>query len=365
MRDRKTKIVTVVGARPQFIKAAVVSPLLREYGLNELIVHTGQHYDFEMSDIFFKGLNLPKPAYNLGIGSHSHGKQTGMMIEALEKVLLKESPFLVIVYGDTNSTLAGAIASSKLHIPIAHIEAGLRSFDKFMPEEINRVLTDHISDLLFAPTLTGIENLKREGISKGVYLCGDVMFDLFKKTRKLFEKEETKILNKYKLDKNGFAFVTVHRAENTDNKDRWTNILSAFKDLSHNGIKIVWPVHPRTKKLIKDLPKKNFKIVSPLSYLETQVLVSASKVVITDSGGLQKEAAFHAKQCLILRDRTEWVELEKAGMAITVNDDRKKIVEAALKSGFNEIKKVDKIFGNGKSGVKIVNEISKYISLKS
>jgi UDP-N-acetylglucosamine 2-epimerase len=268
-----------------------------------------------MSQIFFEGLNLFTPHYNLGIGSHLHGKQTGLMLEGIENILLKEKPSLVIVYGDTNSTLAGALAASKLDIPVAHIEAGLRCYDTKMPEEINRRLSDHIASLLFAPTQTAVSNLEKEGIRKGVFLVGDVMYDVFLSNNSLFEKNKSKVLKKYGLKERRFAFVTLHRAENTQNKKRWRNIIKSLTLLSKKGLPIFWPAHPRTNALVRKINANDLQIVPPLSYLETQVLIGASKIVITDSGGIQKEAGFQKKTCLILRDRTELVDLVELGCA--------------------------------------------------
>lgn len=360
MSNRK-KIVTILGARPQFIKAAAVTPVLSKEGLKEIIVHTGQHYDYEMSGIFFKGLSLPDPHYHLGVGSHSHGRQTGLMLEKIEGVLIKERPSLVVVYGDTNSTLAGALAAAKLHIPVAHIEAGLRSYDKNMPEEINRVLTDHISELLFSPTKQGVFNLKKEGITKGVYKVGDVMYDLYNKNKKLFDKVLQNVLLKYQLEKEGYVFVTIHRAENTDDKNRWSNLIKALEEISKKGLNLIWPAHPRTKKLLSTTKVCGIKIIKPLPYLETQALIRGAKVVITDSGGLQKEAAFHKKPSLILRDRTEWVELLEKNMAILVDDDLEKIVQNTFSHILTKDIDIKSIFGNGSSSEKIAKKLKEFL----
>lgn len=359
---KKIKIVTISGARPQFIKASTISPILKRNGFNEIFVHTGQHYDYEMSEIFFKGLNLPKPKYNLGIGSHLHGKQTALMLQGIEEILIEEKPRLVIVYGDTNTTLSGALAAAKLHIPIAHIESGLRSFDRKMPEEINRVVTDHLSTLLFAPTKVALQNLKKEGIKKGVYLVGDVMYDLFIRTKNLFNRRKEKVLKAFGLKEKEFCFATVHRAENTGNQVRWKNIIEGLCSLSKRGIPIVWPAHPRTKDLLSNSKVKNLQIVAPIPYVETQILIGSSKMVITDSGGLQKEASFHRTPCLILRDRTEWTELINLGCAFLVDDSKEKLIEKALQNDFPKKVSIGKYYGNGRSSEKIVNILSEYLS---
>lgn len=357
----KKKIVTILGARPQFIKAAAVTPVLNKEGLTEIIIHTGQHYDFEMSEVFFKGLSLPDPHYHLGVGSHSHGKQTGLMLEKIEEVLIEEKPSLVVVYGDTNSTLAGALAAVKLHIPVAHIEAGLRSYDKNMPEEINRVLTDHISELLFSPTKKGVFNLKKEGKTKGVYIVGDVMYDLYTKNKKLFDKELQNVLKKYKVEKEGYVFVTIHRAENTDSENRWSNLTKALEEISKKGLKLIWPAHPRTKKLLSTTKVNGIKIIKPLPYLETQALIRGAKVVITDSGGVQKEAAFHKKPSLILRNKTEWVELLENNMAILVDNDIEKIVQNTFSYTFKDNINIKSLYGDGKSSIKIVRKLKEFL----
>lgn len=356
------KVVTIVGARPQFIKASTISLLLRKKGLQEIFVHTGQHYDYEMSQIFFDGLNLPKPDYNLGVGSDIHGKQTAFMLQGIEEILIKEKPHLAIVYGDTNSTLAGALAASKLRLPVAHIEAGLRSYDRNMPEEINRVLTDHISTLLFAPTKTAVHNLKRENIKRGVYLSGDVMCDLFLSIKDLLQSRRKQVLERYGLKEKKFFLATVHRAENTDNQKRWKNIIDGLTILAEKGMQVVLPAHPRIRKLLTKKIIGKIKIIDPLPYLETQVLISSSKMVITDSGGLQKEAVFNGTFCLVLRDRTEWTELLSSGQVVLVDDSIEKILSYAQKSNSRKNVKIEKYFGNGKSSKKIVNTILKYLN---
>jgi len=355
------KIVSIVGARPQFVKAALISKKLRKKEVTEILVHTGQHYDFNMSDIFFKELNLPKPDYYLGIGSGSHGWQTGKMLIEIEKVLLKEKPDIVLVYGDTNTTLAGALASAKLHIPVAHIEAGLRSFNKKMPEEINRTLTDHISDLLFCPSKTAVENLKREGIFKGVYLVGDVMLDIALEAFKTVNID--KVLNKYKLSYKNFILTTIHRAENTNNRENLLEIWEALKKLALKGIKVFFPVHPRTRKVLekygvlKQPIPKNLILSKPISYKEMIALETAAKVVITDSGGVQKESIYFGTPCVIPRNETEWVELVELGYAFLVGVKTNLItqkVEEILSENFN-IDRKQNPYGDGKASDKIVN----------
>ncbi len=359
------KVISIIGARPQFIKAALISRKLRKNGINEILVHTGQHYDFNMSDIFFKELSLPRPDYNLGVGSGTHGKQTGKMLIEVEKVLFKEKPDLVLVYGDTNTTLAGALASVKLHIPLAHIEAGLRSYNKNMPEEVNRVLTDHCSDILFAPTDKTVENLKKEGITKGVYKVGDVMFDLALEVKRKVSKK--KILSKYNLRPKEFILVTIHRAENTDIKENLENIWNALNDIANSDIKVFFPVHPRTRKALKnynliDRTSKNLIITEPVSYFEMIVLESSAKVIVTDSGGVQKEGYFFRTPCIIPRNETEWVELVEIGWNKVVGNKKENIVKETIKA-FNRDtsnKKWIDFYGGGKASERIIEVLKNY-----
>lgn len=310
------KIVSVVGARPQFIKLSPLSKELRKKH-REIIVHTGQHYDYELSRVFFSELSIPRPDYNLGIGSAEHGAQTGRMLAGIEEVLLFEKPDLAIVYGDTNSTLAGALAAAKHRIPVAHVEAGLRSFVKSMPEEINRVLTDHVSSLLFCPTPTSVKNLKREGITKGVHLVGDVMYDSLKGNLAVAEKK-SKIMKRLSLKKREFYLVTVHRAENTDDKGNLKRITRIVTNLDK---KVVFPIHPRTRNRLSEfklldglLGRDDLLMVDPVSYLDMLVLEKNAWCVLTDSGGVQKEAFFLKTPCLTLREETEWVETVESGL---------------------------------------------------
>jgi UDP-GlcNAc3NAcA epimerase len=312
------KIVTVIGARPQFIKAAAVSRVIRDgYDgvLEELLLHTGQHYDDNMSKVFFDELNIPRPRYNLEISGGHHGAMTGRMLESVENVLLREKPDWVLVYGDTNSTLAGALAAAKLHIPVAHVEAGLRSFNMRMPEEINRILADRISSLLFCPTGTAVDNLKSEGIGQGVHNVGDVMYDIALYYRDQ-ARQNTGILRNLDLAEGGFALATCHRAENTDDRERLTGIVTALAEIAE-AIPVVLPLHPRTRKLIADhgLTGKlaAVTLTDPLPFLDMVALEQAARIILTDSGGVQKEAFFYGVPCITMRDETEWVETVETG----------------------------------------------------
>lgn len=334
------KIVSIVGARPQFIKCATVSCELRK-DHKEILVHTGQHYDPEMSDVFFSELEIPQPDYNLGVGSGSHGWQTAEILMRAEEVLLKEKPDLVIVYGDTNSTLAGALAAAKVHIPVAHVEAGLRSFDRTMPEEINRVVTDHLSDLLFCPTETAMKNLASEGITKGVHLVGDVMADALVYNRGIAQRK-SRILETLGLEEKKYCVLTVHRAGNTDNQQNLTSIILA---VGESGVLVVFPVHPRTRKylqeygLLANLPE-NIRITEPLGYLDMIRLMESAQKILTDSGGMQKEAYMLGVRCITLRENTEWVETLEGGWNVLVGADPKKI-RNAIQSPELRIPKLD------------------------
>jgi UDP-GlcNAc3NAcA epimerase len=352
------KILTVVGARPQFIKLAPLSKILRENGINEIIVHTGQHYDENMNDLFFKELEIPEPDYNLGIGSGNHGEQTGRMLIEIEKIILKENPDLVIVYGDTNSTLAGALAASKLHIKLAHVEAGLRSFNKRMPEEINRVLTDHVSDILFCPTQTAVENLKNEGITKGVYLVGDLMFDALLHFSKISDMKSN-ILERLNIKPKEYYLATIHRAENTDNYERLKNILTAFSKMDEM---VVFPIHPRTRKMINYygldglLENDNVKVIDPVGYLDMLKLEKNAKAILTDSGGVQKEAFWLKVPCITLRDETEWIETVNLGWNRLIGSNVEKILKAVRDLKFG----TDVNFDNDFSAKKMYEIIKKF-----
>lgn len=350
----KDKIASIVGARPNFIKCAPLSREIRKE-FNEVIIHTGQHYDYEMNKVFFEELNIPEPDYHLDVGSGSHGYQTGEMIKRIEEVLLKEEPDLVLVYGDTNSTIAGALAASKLHITVAHIESGLRSYDKSMPEEINRILTDHCSDILFCPTETSADNLKREGVMNGVHLTGDVMVDALKENIKIAEKKE-RILDEIDLKSKEYYLATIHRAENTDDFERLENIVDAFCEIGN----LVFPCHPRTEKSLKgfglwDRLVENTRVIRPVGYLDMLMLEKNARKVLTDSGGVQKEAYIFKVPCITLRDNTEWVETVEDGWNVLVGADEEKIVK-----GVNEFEPGNKqrnVFGDGDASKRIVKII--------
>lgn len=308
-----TRIATVVGARPQFVKAAAVSRAFANSGIDEILIHTGQHYDANMSDIFFEELEIPPPKLHLGIGGGGHGAMTGAMLAKLEEAFLAEKPDAVLVYGDTNSTIAGALAAAKLHIPVIHSEAGLRSFNRRMPEEINRVVTDHLSALLLCPTQSAVQNLTNEGVTKGVHHVGDVMFDatLFAIER---SRELSAAVDKLDLKGKPFAVCTLHRAENTDDPERLAAILAFIEEQAEERT-IVFPVHPRTRKVLEAAGRTltNVRMIDPLGYFDLHRLLADCDLVLTDSGGLQKEAYFHRKPCITLRDETEWVETVEAG----------------------------------------------------
>lgn len=346
----KKRIVTIVGARPQIIKSSAINRAIADYfsgQLEEIIVHTGQHYDENMSQVFFNELGIPQPHYNLNVGSGSHGVQTAKMIEGLETVFLTEKPDAVLVYGDTNSTIAGALAAIKIHIPVIHVEAGLRSFNKAMPEEVNRIACDHMSTLLFTPTITGLENLKREGFKlhdsrkatanhPKVYHCGDIMFDNSVYFSKLSD-ERSVILNELGLQKNKFILSTIHRDSNTDIADNLENIFSALYEIrKSSGLSIVLPIHPRTKSKLQDqlstelydtvTNDPEFKIVPPAGFLDIIALEKNARLIVTDSGGLQKEAFFFEKPCVILRPQTEWIEIVENGNAVLSDASKEKIL---------------------------------------
>jgi len=375
------KIVTIAGARPQFIKAAAISRAVRMHfsdRIEEKIVHTGQHYDDNMSKVFFEELEIPVPSYNLEVGSGTHGFQTGEIMQKAEKVLLGEKPDAVIVYGDTNTTLAGAVAASKLHIPVVHIEAGLRSFNKSMPEEINRILCDHVSTLLFSPTLTGFQNLVREGFdpaakppfsadNPGIYHCGDVMYD-----NALYYADKayksSKVLSNHNLENKEFILCTIHRDSNTDHSDRLNDIFDALDEITRqHRIDMVMPLHPRTKKMLpviinRDLHRRIhsnpfLKLVEPVPYFDMLVLESRCTMIITDSGGVQKESYFFKKTCLVLRSESEWKELTELGTAKIVDADKHLIINTFREFVKAPPKDFPPVFGDGHASEFIVGEI--------
>lgn len=350
------KIVTVLGARPQFIKAGSLSrEISKRLDIKEIIIHTGQHYDSNMSEIFFEEMKIPKPDYFLAIKSKYHGEMTGKMLQGIEKTLLKEQPDWVIVYGDTNSTLAGALAATKLHIKIAHIEAGLRSFNNAMPEEINRILTDRVSNLLLCPTAKAIENLKNEGYDKincKVVNIGDIMLD-----GAIFYNNFA-VRPKFKLNKE-YVLCTLHRAENTNHPDRIFSIVNALNEISKR-FQVILPLHPRTKKVILEHGIKiDFNIIDPVGYLQMIYFIKHSKTVITDSGGLQKEAFFFNKNCITLRDETEWTELVENNFNYLAGASTEKIVEAFSNHKFNQDFS-KKFYGDGKASEKIIKALLEF-----
>ena len=374
------RIITVIGARPQIIKAAALSRvILNDFQeIEEIIVHTGQHYDKNMSDVFFTELEIPKPQINLKVGSSSHGAQTALMIEKIEKVMLEHSPNAVVVYGDTNSTLATAVAASKLHVPIVHIESGLRSFNKKMPEEVNRILCDHVSTLLFSPTKSGFNNLLKEGFSKeksnnasadfpNIYHCGDIMYDNSLYFSKLSD-ENSDILEKLNVQNEKFILATVHRNDNTDSKIKLKDLFSTFLQITEiHQLKIILPLHPRTSKmmeqlldskLLKKIQESNLlTIVDPASFLDMIALEKNSELIITDSGGVQKEAYFFKKPCIILRPQTEWVEIVETKSAVISDTNSKIILEATERFLSNPDLKFPEIFGDGNAASFIAKEM--------
>lgn len=350
------KILTIVGARPQFIKAAAVSRAIQKTNIQEVIVHTGQHFDTNMSDIFFEEMKIPRPDYNLEVNGMGHGAMTGQMLEKIEGVILQEKPDWVLVYGDTNSTLAGALAASKLHVKVAHVEAGLRSFNMRMPEEQNRILTDRISTILFCPTTTAVKNLKSEGYDNldiKVENIGDVMYD----AAMYYSELENKSSKLPELSED-FVLVTCHRAENTDDVGRLSEIVESLNEISKNK-KVLFPIHPRTKNLLeKNNLKLDFDPIEPVGYFDMIELLKRCEFVMTDSGGLQKEAYFFKKFCLTMRDETEWKELVEAGVNILVGTEKDKILTAALNIKGVEFPK--DLYGNGDASGKIITILENY-----
>ncbi|MDR0368095.1 MAG: UDP-N-acetylglucosamine 2-epimerase (non-hydrolyzing) [Bacteroidales bacterium] len=355
------KIITIVGARPQFIKAAVVSRAIKkEKSIREIIVHTGQHFDRNMSEIFFEQMHIPKYDYNLNISNLPHGAMTGRMLETIENVLLKENPNLVLVYGDTNSTLAGVLAAKKMHIKVAHVEAGLRSYNSAMPEEINRIITDRISDILFCPTQSAVDNLKKEGFDSMNCLinnCGDVMLDAFSYYSAYAKKPDISVDDR-------FVLCTIHRMENTEYKDNLLSIVQALETIS-NEISVVLPVHPKTKAKLKEyhynIETSNIKFIDPVSYFEMLYLLKHCETVMTDSGGLQKESYFARKKCLVLRNETEWIELVKSNGACPVGTNADNIIAAFQSRNTVSVDFSKKLYGNGNAGSIIVEQLLQLI----
>ncbi|RDI12182.1 non-hydrolyzing UDP-N-acetylglucosamine 2-epimerase [Flavobacterium sp. AG291] len=357
------KILTIVGARPQFVKAAVLSRAISQRSdITEILVHTGQHYDANMSDVFFEEMNIPQPDYNLHVQSKLHGDMTGKMMSEIENIAIKENPDWILVYGDTNSTLAGALVASKLHIKLAHVEAGLRSYNNLMPEEINRILTDRVSDILFCPTTTAVENLQKEGYGnlkgKKIVQTGDIMLEA-----SLYYAAKNQ---HSKLDlPSKFILCTVHRAENTDNPEKLKTIFESLNEIGKD-VPVVLPIHPRTKGKLNDIFTDaetrfpNIKLLAPIGYYDMIWCLQNCEFVITDSGGLQKEAYFFKKYCLTLRDQTEWVELVQNGYNILSNIDKEDIL-----NNFSKLKDINKnfdeeLYGDGKTGLQIINELLNY-----
>jgi UDP-GlcNAc3NAcA epimerase len=355
------KILTIVGARPQFVKAAALSRALKKYGIEEILVHTGQHFDENMAEIFFRQMEIPEPKYNLGINSLSHGAMTGRMLEEIEKVLLMEKPSIVAVFGDTNSTLAGALAASKLHIPVAHVEAGLRSFNMKMPEEINRILTDRISDFLFCPNENAVSNLENEGFRNfncHIFNCGDVMYDValyYSKT----SAEHSTVISDLGLETGKFLLTTLHRQENTDDPEILESLICTLNELSKK-YKVVLPIHPRTRKIIESRGLKlNFTPIDPVGYFDMIELLKHCAFVISDSGGLQKESFFFEKHCLVIRNETEWTELVEMGYNFLTGTSQSKILETVGKLDAYKVQFNKKPYGNGDAAGLIASHLKK------
>lgn len=357
------KIVTIIGARPQFIKASVVSRQLTIAGIQEIIVHTGQHFDFNMSEVFFKEMEIPEPAYNLDIHGLPHGAMTGRMIEGIEKIILVEKPDAVMVYGDTNSTLAGAIAARKQNIKLVHVEAGLRSFNMAMPEEVNRILTDRISDILFCPTETSVINLKNEGfdhISCAIEQCGDVMYDSALFFSKVAQTKSA-ILVDLGLTKGSYILCTLHRQENTDNIDNLNKLIETLNELSKQ-YQIVLPIHPRTRNILDTHAiKLHFNPIDPVGYMDMIQLLNHCSMVITDSGGLQKESYFFDKYCITIRNETEWVELVDCGYNFLAGTNKNRIIELVNKIGSKQIRSKKELYGKGNASVIIAQKLTEYL----
>lgn len=367
--NKVIKIIDIVGARPQFIKVAAVSRAIAEYNsksssptMIEKIVHTGQHYDDNMSRAFFDELEISEPDRNLGVGSGKHGEQTAKMLQKIESILLKERPDWCIVYGDTNSTLAGALAAAKLHIPVAHVEAGLRSFNRKMPEEINRVVTDHVSDLLFCPTKTAVENLTREGITQGVHETGDVMYDCTLFFAKKAESTEARMLERLNIRSKSYYLATIHRAENTDDSIRLGHIVAALNEIATTNCPVILPLHPRTVLSVDECGlkfDKDVRVIQPVSYFEMIALEGNAQLILTDSGGVQKEAYYLSVPCVTLRDETEWVETVASGWNILAGADKHSIINSVRHTFKFRAVSPQSIYGKGDAAERIVALMAK------
>jgi UDP-GlcNAc3NAcA epimerase len=356
------KIITIIGARPQFVKMAVLSKEVRKYH-KEIIIHTGQHYDDQLSKVFFDQLGIPIPDYNLAIGSGTHAYQTGHMLIEIEKILIDQDPDFVLIYGDTNSTISASLAAIKLHLPIGHVESGLRNFDLSIPEEVNRVVSNHLATINFAPTVTAVENLKMEGIINNVFLTGDVMYDSLLANLPIAESTST-ILSDLSLNEREYIVATIHRPENTDNTTNLTNIFSALKEC---GKKVLVPLHPRTLKELKNhsidlLNSSNLKILNPLNYFDFLVLLNNSSMAITDSGGVQKEAYMLKKPCLTIYESTSWIETVNDGWNKLIRPEKDVIIEAI--KNFKPAESYNSHYGDGKAAIKIAEIIDNYLSKK-
>ena len=353
------KVISIVGARPQFIKAATLSRQFRLLGVQESIIHTGQHFEANMSDIFFREMEIPKPAYQLDIHTLSHGAMTGRMLEGIEKALQVEKPDGVVLYGDTNSTLAGALAASKLRIPVVHVEAGLRSFDMTMPEEVNRVLTDRVSSILFCPTETAVNNLNREGFDNmpaRIVNSGDVMYDAA-----LYYEDKAQLKSDIlrRIGTKKFVLATIHREENADSPEKLRSIIAGLNEI-HKQVPVVVPLHPRTRNILAQqyiLP--NFIIIDPVGYFDMIMLLKNAELVITDSGGVQKEAFFFGKQCITLREQTEWIELVEKGLNVLVGSDSRRLISAFNSFSTQESDFSANLYGNGHAAKTIAEIIQK------
>lgn len=360
------KICTIIGARPQFVKAAAISAKIAELGstidIEEVIIHTGQHYDPEMSEIFFNELKIPVEKYNLSVGSGSHGSQTGKMIEGIEEILMKEEPDWVLIYGDTNSTLAGALAAVKLHIPVAHVESGMRSFNRKMPEEINRIVADHICLLNLCSTSTAVANLQAEGLENTAIITGDVMYDCAVKFAKIAESH-CNPLKKFNLSPGNYILMTCHRAENTDYQERMSQIVNAVNDIAEDT-PVLYPIHPRTKKKLDQFGlslSSQVQVVEPVGYFDMLILEKNASLILTDSGGVQKEAFFYNVPCVTMRDETEWVETVDLGFNIIAGADKKTITKAVKKLLANPLKPAEKSpYGDADAAEKIINAMINY-----